>query len=218
MGARTSFTVHALDRVKERLHLSTDEVQILLDEGLYVPLGYEDRSTRQHRLFYSRPDGRCFVAVQDTSNGVVVTVLPADYRDCSWKISPDACALAMRKLMDPSTTGHTPDHLLKSHTQPLPTPTLERTPRLRLPKTADSYVRLEFRARIRRGDREVIIGFWKDSFHLPDEAALDRLVSDPKILAHARSLLHKRLHDGDQIISTYVIPRQRKTLPTDIHL
>lgn len=218
MRPATRFTVHALDRVKERLHLSIDELRIILDEELYVPLGYEERTTKQHRLFYSPPDRQYFVAVQDTFTGEVVTVLPSDYRDCSWKISLEACALAKEKLTAPLTIAQTPDRPSTPHTRSVPAPTPKSTTRVRLPRTPSGYVWLSFRAHVRRGNRQVIVGFWKDSFLLPDESALDRLVCDPKILVRARELLAKRLHDGDHVVSAYVIPGGKGSLPTNICL
>jgi len=75
----TTFTIHALDRVAERMHLTTVELAEILDRGLAVTLGVDEYSNRLRRLFYSVVDEQFFVAVQDAKFGDVVTVLPLDY-------------------------------------------------------------------------------------------------------------------------------------------
>ena len=83
----TSFTRHAWMRVRNRLSLNPIEVAAILDYDLSIPLG--ERSGRTHKLFFSPPDDRCFVAVQDELVGAVVTVLPLDYHS-AWTVSPRA--------------------------------------------------------------------------------------------------------------------------------
>jgi hypothetical protein len=75
----TTFTIHALDRVAERMHLSRIELAAILDHGRAVTLGVDEYSNRLHRLFFSRVDEQFFVAVQDTKTGDVITVLPLKY-------------------------------------------------------------------------------------------------------------------------------------------
>ena len=100
----TSFTRHAWMRVLERLSLSPAEVAVLLDGGLTVPVGA--RGPIVHQLFFSPPDAQCFVAVQDSQNGAVITVLPLDYHEsCAWPVALGAQRKA-EKLNSPlSSTG-----------------------------------------------------------------------------------------------------------------
>jgi len=84
---RTTFTSHALNRVYERLSLSADEISSIIDNDLACLLGEETGPhDRIHKLFYSLPDDKYFVAVQDQKNGEVVTILPIDYHN-KWQIS-----------------------------------------------------------------------------------------------------------------------------------
>lgn len=92
-------SLHALDRVKERLHLSMEEILFRLDHDLFVPLGHEPKNHRHHRLFYSPIDDLCFVAVQDVRNGEVITIMPPDFRCGSWYIPPKAHKMA-KELWD----------------------------------------------------------------------------------------------------------------------
>lgn len=75
----TTFTIHALDRVAERLTMDRTELAELLDRGRAVTLGVDEYSNRLRRLFYSAQDEQFFVAVQDVKTGDVVTVLPLEY-------------------------------------------------------------------------------------------------------------------------------------------
>ena len=75
----TTFTIHALDRVAERLTLSRVELADILDRNRAVTIGVDEYSNRLRRLFFSPVDEEFFVAVQDAKTGDVVTVLPLEY-------------------------------------------------------------------------------------------------------------------------------------------
>ena len=75
----TIFTAHAFERVKERLSLTHEEVAAILDQGLAVNVGIDPFSNRLRRVFFSAPDRTFFVAVQDVSDGALVTVLPLEF-------------------------------------------------------------------------------------------------------------------------------------------
>lgn len=75
----TNFSRHAYERVLERLTMDLDEVASLLDWDLAIKIGDEKRTHRIHRLFYSREDHQCFIAIQDEKTKTVVTILPVDY-------------------------------------------------------------------------------------------------------------------------------------------
>ena len=100
----TSFTRHAWMRVLERLSLSPAEVAVLLDGGLSVPVGVRGHAV--HQLFFSPPDTQCFVAVQDSENGAVITVLPLDYHEsCAWPVALGAQQEAEALSSPLSSTG-----------------------------------------------------------------------------------------------------------------
>ena len=79
MKAYSQFSFHAYERVIERLTMEPDEVAELLDWDLAVRIGEEKGTNRIHRLFYSREDFQCFIAVQDEKSRTIVTILPVDY-------------------------------------------------------------------------------------------------------------------------------------------
>jgi hypothetical protein len=95
---RSAFTVHAYEVIQTRMIINPQDLLNLLDKDLCVPLGYEQGTNKQHRLFYSIDDRECFVAVQDTANGEIVTVLPMQYHN-RWKVSPQAESLAIELVM-----------------------------------------------------------------------------------------------------------------------
>lgn len=80
---------HALVRVSERLQMSVEEVEELLNQERYVLLGREDSSPKVHKLFFSVLDGHWFVAVQDEVNMHVITIIPLAYH-YKWCVSQDA--------------------------------------------------------------------------------------------------------------------------------
>jgi hypothetical protein len=98
--SQASFTTHAFLRVRARLSLTTTEVAELLDSDRVVLIGHEKNSPRIHRLFYSKRDNYCFVAVQDETTGEVVTVVPADYRK-AFMVSEEATEMAKRIVLGP---------------------------------------------------------------------------------------------------------------------
>lgn len=80
---KARFTHHGYLRVvgeegeERRLHLSPEEVAEILDEDKAVPIGRDPKDPDKiHRAFYSKPDDECIVAVQDETNGEVITLLP----------------------------------------------------------------------------------------------------------------------------------------------
>ena len=79
MNSKAVFTLHALDRVADRLHMSVAEVEEILNQEKTVLLGYEPGTRKMHLLFYSTTDQEYFVAVQDEKTREVVTILPFTY-------------------------------------------------------------------------------------------------------------------------------------------
>ena len=110
---KTSYTRHAWSRVLSRLSLTPAEVADLLDWNLSVAIGIESGTGRVHRLFFSAPDGMCFVAVQDQANGAVVTVLPVDFHEnIAWQVSRSAQEQA--KALACPEIGPRPRHVARA--------------------------------------------------------------------------------------------------------
>lgn len=69
-----------------------------------------------HRLLYDKVSGHYFVAVQDTRNLEVVTVLPLDYHNrCAWQVDQDlmatACSLSSPEdAQEPRKPANVPAH------------------------------------------------------------------------------------------------------------
>lgn len=84
-----SFTGHAYKRLNERCSLTPRELASIIHQGKYIPLGvHQNDKHKQHRLFYSIKDEQCFVAVCDTNNQEIITVLSMDYHS-AWRVDPD---------------------------------------------------------------------------------------------------------------------------------
>jgi hypothetical protein len=97
--ARTSFTRHAWQRVLERLSLTMDDVAQILDMGLAVEMGTSPGTNRCQRLFYSPPEDDFFIAIQDKTCGVVITVLPlAFHENLAWH-APNVALTKARRLV-----------------------------------------------------------------------------------------------------------------------
>lgn len=79
---------HAFSRLEQRTKLTPEALMRLLDAGAVVNAGKEPCSNREHLLFFSDLDNKCFVAIQDSLSGEVVTLLPLDYHEnLAWKIT-----------------------------------------------------------------------------------------------------------------------------------
>jgi hypothetical protein len=103
----THFSIHAFERASQRLSMTHAELAFLLDEGLTIEVGREQKAKRVHRLFYSPNDAQCFVAIQDSHKGTVITVLPMDYHErICWVVSvgaqKKAKALLIKEAAEPA--------------------------------------------------------------------------------------------------------------------
>ena len=88
-------TLHAHEKIEERLLMSAETLCELLDADIAVPTGIETSSNRHHKVFYSPLNRMCFVAVQDSKTGHIITVLPIDYhQNTAWVIAHDAQIMA----------------------------------------------------------------------------------------------------------------------------
>jgi len=96
LGIKTFFSDHGLRRAWERSSIITiPEMIRILDTGLYVPVGYEDGTKKEHRLFYSIDDRFHLVAVQDRINHEVITILGPRFR---FRITDEAMRAAMQMI------------------------------------------------------------------------------------------------------------------------
>ena len=83
---------HAQKRAAQRTALRGDEIASILNAGLAVDAGCMPGFNKRHWLFYSAPDDACYVAVQDTLTGTVLTILPLAYQErLAWKIDDADC-------------------------------------------------------------------------------------------------------------------------------
>lgn len=92
---KDNITGHALKRLRERTSLDVSELNQLLGSLAYVPLGSKPGIHKEHLLFFSERDNACFVALRDTLNGDVVTILPVNYHEnLAWKVTREQCEAA----------------------------------------------------------------------------------------------------------------------------
>lgn len=106
MQAFTHFSQHAFTRIAQRSALSCEDIAEILDQKRCISVGKAPGFNREHWLFYSQQDQCCFVAIQDTMTGTVITLLPLDYhKRLAWEISPADCEKT-KTLAKPSRTAH----------------------------------------------------------------------------------------------------------------
>lgn len=71
------FSKHSIERIQERVKMSPGEIAQILNTSSTVDIGDVNNSVRLKRLFYSKIDRCCFIAIQNMKNGFVITVVPA---------------------------------------------------------------------------------------------------------------------------------------------
>jgi len=99
MKLLTLLTNHAKERLAERTKLSVEMFAQQFDNFETVSVGYRRAAGHWHRLFYSLPDEKYFVAIQDMRNGDVITVLPLEYHETlAWPISDKSKRRALLKV------------------------------------------------------------------------------------------------------------------------
>lgn len=88
----THFSYHGGQRAKQRTAISTQEVALLLDRKLYLTIGKTPGINKEYLLFYSPPDGLCYLAIRNPLTGAVITVLPVSYQGCTgWVVTEEMC-------------------------------------------------------------------------------------------------------------------------------
>ncbi len=98
MKLSTQLTDHAKMRLKERTSLDESAFVAQLANYQTVSVGYRRGVNHWHRLFFSAADRCHFVAIQDISNGDIITILPLDYHEnLAWRIDEVAKENAVYK-------------------------------------------------------------------------------------------------------------------------
>jgi len=107
------FSYHAFQRVKGRISMPHYELAKRLDGDLAINIGDEPNTNRVHKLFYSELDYMCFVAVQDSQTGMIITILPIDYHEnIAWSVpielQQQAKLLILKEAYIPMPVSDTP--------------------------------------------------------------------------------------------------------------
>lgn len=108
---RSYFSQHARMRILERFEIAPDALLGLLNQGLGKHIGTSSRETRRvHRMLWSPADEAILVAIQNISDGYVITVLTLDMylRDYAENVTPKTVQRVINRMV---YAGHAPDHL-----------------------------------------------------------------------------------------------------------
>lgn len=190
---KTSFTPHAWSRVRDRLSLSAADVSRLLDYDLVVDVGTEPGTNRVHRVFYSVLDYVCFVAVQDKSNGDVITVLPLDFHEnIAWAISVAAQDEARMLASGVAEPDEPPRPVIGERVAAQQGPQAAPPPQFRLM----AYVR-DGGCKIRARN----LGSWPTQ---PYDGRVERLLDDDAFFVHLRDVLARHGIDANDVERVYV--------------
>ena len=76
---KTRLTTHALIRLSERTSMTPQSLAEILDSEKYIYLGKERDNNRVSKLFFSKSDDHFYIAVQDSADGDVITILTLEY-------------------------------------------------------------------------------------------------------------------------------------------
>lgn len=112
------FSEHAVLRIKQRTKMTPTDILNLISNGGALNMGTKPGIPKRHLLFYSPVDDNCFVAIQDESDGTVITVLPVDYHaNLAWEVTPELEDDA-KSLYANATTRNLIDSPSPLHEQP----------------------------------------------------------------------------------------------------
>ena len=82
------FTKHAILRLRERSNDSMKNINYLLSNDIYIPIGNEKH--KEHNLIYSLIDDNFHIIIKDTKSKEIITILPPDYHNnIAWNIDPE---------------------------------------------------------------------------------------------------------------------------------
>jgi len=118
----TSYTYHGAKRIVQRIALEPKGLSAILDNSLWVHVGEEENTDREHCLFFSPYDDLCFVAIRDKKTHHIITVLPLDYhKNIAWEITEDQVLEARKfrqgiyKIIDQTFTRHSDRQKAANH-------------------------------------------------------------------------------------------------------
>jgi len=96
-----NFTPHAVQRLSERTQLYEVDLRKILAKNTIISLGIELNTNRESKLFFSKIDGKFFVAVHDIENDYVITILTLEYwHNLSKKHFLEKRAVTKKNLLD----------------------------------------------------------------------------------------------------------------------
>ena len=99
-GIDVNLTSHAMRRINERSVLTLRAVEKILIKGYDVALGIrgKGRKKKMGRLFYSDKDNEFYVAIQDTDNGDILTIMDLFVAQANgWMVTSGAKDIALEK-------------------------------------------------------------------------------------------------------------------------
>lgn len=89
-GQPEHFSKHSLERIDVRTKITALQIAQILHFRLAVELGVDVGTTKQRWLFWSPVDEDYYVAIQDTLDGTVITVLPSNYTSLQHEVLYEA--------------------------------------------------------------------------------------------------------------------------------
>ena len=93
---KTVFSEHGSKRIRTRLSMTKTVLSDILDNHKTIDVAIEPGTNRIHRLFFSSKDQCCFLAIQDSKTGTLITVVPVNNRGMGKNISLEAQDAAQR--------------------------------------------------------------------------------------------------------------------------
>jgi hypothetical protein len=88
---KTGLTTHAKARLRQRCTMEPGDLKQILNSNKCIFLEFEGSTSVAHKLFYSKGDDTCFVAIQNVSDGAVITILP-------WRMWSNGPLISSRSL------------------------------------------------------------------------------------------------------------------------
>jgi len=172
------FSYHAFQRVKGRISMPHYELAKLLDDDLVINIGDEANTNRVHKLFYSEADYMCFVAVQDSHTGMIITILPIDYHEnIAWLVPIEQQQQAKRLILK--------DAYIPIEASNLPVIDYSSQAKPQVFKVSATVVN-EYGERV----RSMTLGSWQSG---PYGQSIDALVSDTDFVNNLKRIINEKL-------------------------
>ena len=101
MSKFTFLSNHATVRLEDRTKMTNTEIRDLMDKKLFVVIASLPGLNKRHCLFYSEKDDSCFVIIQDSLAGTVITILPLNYHaKLAYEVKEKDCEKAKKIYFD----------------------------------------------------------------------------------------------------------------------